>query len=269
MELTAIMESLQKNTAFYVALYTVLLALLSIFLSVQEYYRRKAYYDYFQVEDRFRPGMRSGFLPEYLTYAVLNIVIVTLACTVLFGVVGIQKKEGLIHFAIFGGIAAVAVVSYGICWAIYLLGHSQLARGGNWIAACRAYGASSALYARCKCTQWTIAASMVFLSYYLAKWWNWVFVPAVFVGAVLVFYLGEYFIVQKMIPHHIRQFMAWRDAGKLYILLCSDKVYYCVRASQQGDRLEIFPDEVLLLDAEEVSRSFERIRFASFEVIRR
>ena len=268
MELTEIFKSLQDNTALFVALYTALLALLSIFLSVQEYYRRKAYYDYFQAEDRFRPGMRSGFHPQYLTFAVLNIVIVTLAAVILFGVLEIQKKAGLIHLAVFGGIAAVAVVSYIICWVIYLMGQKSRTPDKDWAAARRDYGAASALYARCKCAQWTVAAAIVFLSYYPAKWGSWVFAPALLVGAVLAFYLGEYFIVQKMIPHHIHQFMAWKDGGKLYILLCSDKLYYCVRATLQGDRLEIFPDEVLLLEKEE-NRIFERIRFASFEIIQR
>ena len=269
MDLKAMIKDLQENTALFVALYTALLALLSIFLSVQEYYRRKAYYDYFGVEDRFRPGMRSGFHPQYLTFAVLNIVIVTLAAVILFGVLDIQNKGGLIHLAVFGGIAAVWAVSYAICWVIYLMGQRSRIPDKDWAEVRRDYGAASTLYGRLKSAQWTIAAAIVFLSYYPTKWLSWVFAPTLLVWAVLVFYLGEYFIVQKMIPHHVRQFMAWKNGERMYILLCSDKLYYCVRAEQKEDRLDIFPDDVLLLEREEADRSFHRIRFTDFQVIQR
>ena len=139
----------------------------------------------------------------------------------------------------------------------------------GWAEVRRDYGAASTLYGRLKSAQWTIAAAIVFLSYYPTKWLSWVFAPTLLVWAVLVFYLGEYFIVQKMIPHHVRQFMAWKNGERMYILLCSDKLYYCVRAERKEDRLDIFPDDVLLLEREEADRSFHRIRFTDFKVIQR
>ena len=263
MKLAEIMENLQKNAAFWAAFYTALLALLSMFLSVQEYYRRKAFYDYFRVEENFRPGMRSGFHPQYLTFAALNIVLMTLACTVLFGVIGIQNKENIIiRGVILGGIAVVALVSFVICCAIYLVGQKSRTGGTSW----KSFLKESACYGRWKALQWGVSAALVFLAYYPAKWWSWVFVPTLVLGAVLAFYLGEYFVVRAMIPHYIHQFMSLKKDGTLYILLCSEQVYYCVRAEQEDEQLNIFPNEVLLLKKEEEDRSFQRISFASFKI---
>lgn len=47
------------------------LSILSYFLAINEYYSKKAYWDYYHVHDKCRSAMRSGFHAEYLSYAVV------------------------------------------------------------------------------------------------------------------------------------------------------------------------------------------------------
>lgn len=48
-----------------------LLTVLSYFLSLNEYYTKKAYWDYFHIHENCRSGMRSGFHAEYLSYSII------------------------------------------------------------------------------------------------------------------------------------------------------------------------------------------------------
>lgn len=67
---------IKDNTTSFITLATVFVSILSVYLSLAEYYRVKAKNDFFFIEDDFRKPMRNSFHPEYLSFSIVILVLI-------------------------------------------------------------------------------------------------------------------------------------------------------------------------------------------------
>ena len=109
------------NIIKFVPIIISLLTVLSYFLAINEYYVKKAYWDFFHINECCRESMRSGFHAEYLSYALLILIMLAFIDYMLvyfWRIVRNPQKNFLLLCAII--FVLVLIAAYIVIWKFNL-----------------------------------------------------------------------------------------------------------------------------------------------------
>ena len=220
-----IVEFAKTNSALFAGITTFLIAVLSNALAILEYFKKKAYCDYFFIEDYARNGYRSGFHPEYLSSAVL-IFCVTIGIYMLihsfFGEINIYMTSILI-------IVSPSVISFFASIFIFAFYHSAERNDMKcWDKA--ELIQTNLLVAKKNFLKW-LAVSIVFaLANFLYTLSGEILIIVISVPICIYVYIKfEYEYTKKLLKRTIKFFSIIEDRQCSYAILnTNNDIHYCV-----------------------------------------
>ncbi|UOO37405.1 hypothetical protein IZU99_09110 [Oscillospiraceae bacterium CM] len=252
---------LSSNLSGVVALTAFLVTAVGYYLSLSEYYNKKAYWDYFYIHDLCRTSMRSGFHPEYLSLAAVILLVASLIICYLFQnkaffIIDWPVKLLILCIAIF---AVVSLALFLILWKFLL---PEVNEQGIWKK--RQFLKHIGLQALFIAIGIT-GACLVFLLaivFFMLQGFN--LVSIVLIAFVLVaLQFANYSYNQRQLAHKKWLFITTYQNSTFAVIETNSDFMQLVACHITGDRkqcAELVLDDVVLLKTRTIA--FEKMYFA-------
>lgn len=260
----SIIEFAKDNTALFIGIITASIAVLSTVLALLEYFEKKAYCDYFFIEDYARDGCRSGFHPEYLSFAVLVFCCFFAAYILISSILPFANRFVVIALII----VIPTVFSFCISALIYWLYHDPQ-KDEMCCRTAKELRKTSIKFALLKAAKWFSVSILFSSGYWIYTEMNDVTVILFFIVVCIYVYIKfGYECNKEILKNEIRFFNIIKCGNKSYAILNTHNgFHYCVRIKMNSENVNLYLDRVKIFNACDSDISIKRKYIKSFNRI--
>lgn len=221
------------------------LSILSYFLAINEYYTKKAYWDYYHVHDKCRSTMRSGFHAEYLSYAVVLLTVFIIIFEVIQRFWNNIKSNWLVVYIVMSAVLSLALYIFFrlIIWKFHLTDVNERLVWKSIKEYKKFIKVKSKLYYK----EYSICCVAVLLGMFLSIKENSLFIFGVFIILVFIFMQFENYSKRQI----LLSYRKWVDITvydeHTYAIIEEHLDYfYLIKCKIDQDTLKLYLDDYLI-----------------------
>lgn len=221
------------------------LSILSYFLAINEYYTKKAYWDYYHVHDKCRSTMRSGFHAEYLSYAVVLLTVFIIIFEVIQRFWNNIKSNWLVVYIVMSAVLSLALYIFFrlIIWKFHLTDVNERLVWKSIKEYKKFIKVKSKLYYK----EYSICCVVILLGMFLSIKENSLFIFGVFIILVFIFMQFEnYSKRQTLLSYRKWVDITVYDEHTYAIIEEHLDYFYLIKCKIDQDTLKLYLDDYLI-----------------------
>lgn len=222
------------------------LSLLSYFLAINEYYNKKAYWDYYHVHDKCRSTMRSGFHAEYLSYAVVLMTILVIIFEIMQKFWNDIKNQWVIACVLM--CIALSLVLYVIfkviIWKFHLTDINERLVWKSKEEYKKFIRIESNLYFK----EYSICGSVILLGMFVSIKTQSLFIFGVFIISVFIFMQFENYSKRQILLSYRKWFDITIYNNQTYAIIEEYlDFFYLIKCEIDKERISLYLDNFLIV----------------------